>query len=71
MQYTCKETLRRVRVIIVTVVSSSFTHFEFVFVALGIYHVMHMRLIVICGLSSSTTFFHINLQKHDFRIESY
>jgi len=48
-----------------------FTHFECVFVALGIYHVMRMRLIVMCGLSSSTIFFHFYSQTHDFRIESY
>jgi hypothetical protein len=29
-----------------------------VFVALGIQHAMHMRRIVICGLSGSTIFFH-------------
>jgi len=31
-----------------------------VFVALGIQHAMRMRLIVICGLFGSTTFFHMN-----------
>jgi len=30
-----------------------------VFVALGIQHAIHMCRIVICGLTSSTTFFHI------------
>ena len=35
----------------------SITYSECVFVALGIHHVMHMRRIVICGLSGSTIFF--------------
>ena len=36
------------------------THSECVFVALFIQHVKHMRrIIVICGLSGSTTLFHI------------
>jgi len=35
----------------------SITYCECVFVALGIRHAMHIRLIVICGLTRSTLFF--------------
>jgi hypothetical protein len=39
-----------------------------VFVALGIYHAMRMRHIVICGLPACTTFFSTLFHKrHDFR----
>jgi len=38
---------------------ASNTYSEFVIVALGIQHAMFMRLIVICGLSGCTIFFHI------------
>jgi len=35
------------------------THYDFVFVALGIQHAMRMRHIVICGLLGSPKYFHI------------
>ena len=37
----------------------SITYSEFVFLALGIQHSIHMRHIVICGMPGSTIFFHI------------
>jgi hypothetical protein len=37
----------------------SITYSECVYIALGIQHAMHMQHIVICGLPSSTIFFHI------------
>ena len=30
-------------------------------------HIMHLRIIVICGLSGSTNFFHISHKRHDYR----
>ena len=38
----------------------SITHYEGVFLALGIQHAMHMHRIVICGLSGSKIFFYIS-----------
>ena len=35
------------------------THYECVFVVLGIQQAMHKHHMVICGLTSSTLFFHI------------
>ena len=35
----------------------SITHTEWVFVALGVQHAMHMRHIAICGLSGCLVFF--------------
>jgi len=35
------------------------TYYEFVFVALGIQHTVHMHHVVICGLSGSMVFFNI------------
>jgi hypothetical protein len=50
----------RVRLNIVAVGKKiSITYSECVFVALVIQHAMRMRLIIICGLSGSTIFFHI------------
>jgi hypothetical protein len=51
--------LWRVRATIVAVEEKNITYSECVFVALIIQHAMRMRRIVICGLSSSTLFFHI------------
>ena len=45
----------------------SIAYSEFVSVALGIQHVMHMRRDSTCGLSGSATFFHILHKRHDFR----
>ena len=45
----------------------SITYSECVFVALCIQHAMRMRHIVICGTSGCTIFFHITLQKYEFR----
>jgi len=39
--------------------AKSTTYYEFVLVALSIQHALHMRHIVICGLSHTTIFFHI------------
>jgi hypothetical protein len=56
-------TLRRVRAIIVAVEKAiSITYSAFVFVVLGIRHVMRMCHIVICGLPGSTVFFYITSQ---------
>jgi hypothetical protein len=52
-------TLRGVRANTVVVEKQSVTYSECVSVALGIQHAMLVRHIVICGLSGSTTFFHI------------
>jgi len=37
------------------------------FVASGIQHAMHIRRIVICGLSSSTVFSPLSHKRHDYR----
>jgi len=48
----------------------SITYSKRVFVVLCIWHTMRMRHIVICGLSSSTTFFpHFSHKRHDFQKE--
>jgi len=45
----------------------SITYYECVSVALGIQHVTHMRRDSTCGLSGSTTFFHILHKRYNFR----
>ena len=44
----------------------SATYSECVFVALGVYHVLHMRHIVICGLSGCALFLHITPETAQF-----
>ena len=56
--YTYKATMRRVRGTIVVVEKQCVTYSECASVALGIQHAMRMCHIVICGLPSSTIFFH-------------
>jgi hypothetical protein len=51
--------LGRVRVTVVAVKKQLLLYNLSVFVALRIQHAMRIRHIAICGLSSSTTFFHI------------
>jgi len=53
-------TLRRVHATIVAVKKAlSITHSKFAFVALGTHREMHVRHIVICGISDCTIVFHI------------
>ena len=59
-QCTYNVTLRRVRAAIVVVKKTlSIAQTMCVFVALGIWHAVRMRRIVVCGLPGYTIFFHI------------
>ena len=49
----------------------SITHATCVSVALGVKHAMRMRLIVICGLSISTIFFHVISRKKIFSKKTF
>jgi hypothetical protein len=59
MQCTYNVMLRRVRATIVEVERQYVLYSECVFVGLGIQHAMRMGHTAICGLPSSTIFFHI------------
>jgi hypothetical protein len=45
--------------IVAVAIQGVLTYSECVFVALGIQYAMHMHYVFICGLLSSTVFFHI------------
>jgi len=45
----------------------SVTYSKCVFGALCVQHAIRMRHIAICGLSASTSFFHMSHKRHDFR----
>jgi len=64
-------TLKRVLATIVAVEKRSVLHNMNMYVALITQHAMHMRHIVICGLPSSTTFFHVISYMARFKKKNY